>query len=53
LQFTYFRRDSVKFLLLADKKDEAETEIKRIYKDSEEDGKASLIALCLVKSVQK
>ena len=51
LQFTYFTRDSVKFLLLAGEKYEAEEEIRRIYIDSYDEGQASLIALCLLKSV--
>ena len=57
LQFTYFTRDSVKFLLLADKKEEAELEIQKIYSDCKTstnyEGVASLIADTLMKSVQK
>ena len=53
LQFTYFNHDSVKFLLLAGKKAEAESEIRRIYVGMEEEGQSSLLAMYLVKSVQK
>lgn len=51
---TYFRRDSVKFLLLAgDKKQDAIVEIKRIYSSADSEGAANQIAVALVQSVQK
>ena len=53
LQFTYFRRDSVKFLLVGDYKYEAESEIQKIYKGVDNEGSASLVAASLMKSVQK
>ena len=45
LQLTYFRRDSVKFLLVTGKKDEAEIEISRIYYNMEDEDQSSLIAV--------
>ena len=53
LQFTYFRSDSVKFLLVADYKYDAEKEIQKIYQGVDNEGSASLVAASLMKSVQK
>ena len=50
---TYFKRDSVKFLLIQGKRDEAEIEIERIYADMSEEGQSSLVTIYLLKSVQK
>ena len=53
LQFTYFRRDSVKFLLLNGKQFEAEQEIMKIYSRANDASEASQIAVDLMRSVQK
>ena len=53
LQFTYFKTDSIKFLLIAGRNQEAEAEIKKVYIGVDTDGAASLVANSLLKSVQK
>ena len=51
LQFTYFRCDSVKFLLIAGRNYDAESEIMKVYSNCDNRGAASLVASSLMKSV--
>lgn len=51
LQFTYFRKDSVKFLLLKGKKKDACEEIMKIYEDAVDEKAAYYIGEDLMKSV--
>ena len=53
MQFTYFNQDSVKFLLLQGKVEEASTEIERIYVDAVDDDAARDIAVKLTRTIQK
>jgi len=53
LQFTYFNQDSVKFLLLQGKVEEASIEIERVYEAAVDEDAAREIAVKLTKTIQK